>query len=65
MPKARFGWTVIRRDEAPCGFHVYKRTSPADEAHFTADLAPFTHTTARQAHQAGTIISYRTHLPDM
>lgn len=53
MPKAEFGWTVIRRDEAPCGFHVYKRTSPADQAHFTADLAPFTHDTYKLAKEAG------------
>lgn len=50
---APFGWTVIRRDTAPCGFHVYKRGCPADKEHFAADLAPFTHTTRKLAVQAG------------
>jgi hypothetical protein len=48
-----FGYTVIRRDSAKCGFFVYKRTTPADAAHFAADLAPFTHPTKRAAIQAG------------
>jgi hypothetical protein len=48
-----FGWTVIRRDNVPCGFFVYKRDCPADAAHHAADLAPFTHTTRQLAVQAG------------
>lgn len=51
--KAQFGWTVIRRDDAPGGFHVYKRKSPADEAHYAADLAPFTFSTRKEANEQG------------
>ena len=50
---APFGWTVIRRDSAKCGFVTYKRDCPADAAHFAADLAPFTHPTQHEAQQAG------------
>jgi hypothetical protein len=46
---APFGWTVIRRDSAACGFFVYKRDCPADAAHHAADLAPFTHPTKAAA----------------
>src|SRR5580692_171125 len=50
---APFGWTVIRRDSAPCGFITYKRDCPADTEHFAADLAPFTHKTRVEAQEAG------------
>jgi hypothetical protein len=50
---APFGWTVIRRDSSPCGFITYKRDCPADQAHYAADLAPFTHTTRQEAIEAG------------
>lgn len=54
--KAPFGWTVVRDMRAPVDsgrFKVYKRDCPADKEHFAADLAPFTHDTARQAREAG------------
>lgn len=54
----RLGWTVVRTNsvngrEAKCGFKVYKRDCPADEAHFAADLAPFTHKSKKLAREAG------------
>jgi hypothetical protein len=55
---APYGWTVIRRDEAACGFITYKRDCPADAAHFAADLAPFTHPTRAQAIEAGKLGNY-------
>lgn len=53
MAAAPFGWTVIRRDSAKCGFFVYKADGPRDEAHFTADLAPFTFPTKGEATTQG------------
>ncbi len=50
---APFGFTVIRRDSAKCGFYVYQRDAPPDSAHFAADLAPFTFPTARDAIDQG------------
>lgn len=58
MSLAPFGWTVIRKDSARCGFHVYKRTVPADHDHFAADLAPFTHKTRREAIAQGRLGNY-------
>lgn len=55
---APFGWTVIRRDTAKCGFVTYKRDCPADAAHFTADLAPFTFPTRAEAMEQGRIGNY-------
>jgi hypothetical protein len=46
---APYGWTVIRRDSASCGFFTYKRDCPADAAHYAADLAPFTFPTRAEA----------------
>jgi len=51
---APFGWTVIWKPGTPVdAFHVYKRDCPADAAHFSADLAPFTHASKRLAIEAG------------
>lgn len=50
---APFGYTVIRCDSAKCGFFVYKRDVPADAAHHTTDLAPFTFPTKAQATTQG------------
>jgi hypothetical protein len=55
---AFFGWTVIRRDSEQCGFYVYKRHCPADEEHFAADLAPFTHNTRGEAIAQGKLGNY-------
>lgn len=59
--KAPFGWTVISRTNSPKGFFVYKRDVPADEKHFAADLAPFTHSTKKEAEAAGVAgnVAYR------
>jgi len=51
--RAPFGWTVIRRDSAKCGFFVYKAPHPRNEAHHSADLAPFTFPTKAEAYDAG------------
>lgn len=56
--RAPYGWTVVKagiqNNRLPrCAFRVYKRDCPADAAHFAADLAQFTHTTAKLARQAG------------
>lgn len=56
--KAKFGWTVIRKDSAKQGFIVYKRDTPADAAHFAADLAPFTFPTHVEATRQGTLGNY-------
>ncbi len=57
MPNSRkvapFGWTVVARGGDPNDLFVYKRTCPADAAHFTADLAPFTHPSEAKARAAG------------
>lgn len=44
------GWTVVRWDNT---YKVYKRDCPADSTHFASDLAPFTHATYEEAHDAG------------
>jgi hypothetical protein len=54
MAKAKFGWTVVRNtDASKRPFKVYERDCPADEKHFAADLAPFTHPTKTAAIAAG------------
>lgn len=53
-----YGWTVIRRDSATCGFHVYKRDCPADYDHYAADLAPFTFPTKAEAIAQGRLGNY-------
>jgi len=49
--KAPFGWTVVINgwDKVV----VYKRDCPTDNAHNSADLAPFTHPTKALAIAAG------------
>jgi hypothetical protein len=61
MSKVSFGYTVIRRDSAKCGFFIYKRSNPADEAHYAADLAPFTFATKAEAKASGEsgVFAYR------
>lgn len=49
---APFGWTVVRKGGSDKVI-VYKRDTPADAAHFTEDLAPFTHPTKAAAIAAG------------
>lgn len=56
--KAPYGWTVVRKDSAKGGFHVYKRDCPATKEHFAADLAPFTHSTQGAATKAGEAGNY-------
>jgi len=55
--KAPFGWTVIRRPNLfkpkGCVYLVYKRDTPADAAHWSADLAQYTHATKARAVAAG------------
>lgn len=52
--KAKFGWTVVARGGDPKnGILVYKREVPADSVNGTADLAPFTHPTKKEAREAG------------
>ena len=51
--KNEYGWTVIKRTSAKCGFFVYKRTCPSDAANFCADLAPFTFPTKAKAIEQG------------
>lgn len=49
------GWTVVRNNshKARVPYKVYLRDCPADEAHFSADLAPFTHKSEKLAREAG------------
>lgn len=49
------GWTVVRNNShnARLPYKVYLRDCPADAAHFSADLAPFTHKSERLARLAG------------
>jgi hypothetical protein len=56
--KAKYGWTVVRKDSVKGGFHVYMRDCPADKEHFAADLAPFTHPTKTAATKAGEAGNY-------
>ncbi len=49
--KASFGWTVILASGGD--IIVYKRDTPPDEAHYAADLAPFTFPTKAAAIAAG------------
>ena len=48
MTIQKFGWTVIRRDEAKGGFFVYKRDSEPPD-----DLVPFTFASKSEATAQG------------
>ncbi len=56
--EAPFGWTVCRNNapKARKPYMVYKRDCPATG--LAADLAPFTHPTAKAADEAGKAGNY-------